>query len=93
MSLTMKRQLKYSSHPIHFTIYLNRKLPNYGSLYFCSHFDENITVLTTTMMTTMLKGMMMLMTTMGVNNLAEQRAEVETRTAWVLSAANSESSI
>ena len=84
----MKRQLKYGSRPIHFTIYLNRKLPNYGSLYFCSHFDENIL-----MLTTMLIEMMMLMTTMGVNNLAEQRAEAETRTAWVLSAANSESSI
>ena len=93
MSLTMKRQLKYGSHPIHFTIYLNGKLPNYGSLYFFSHFDENIMMLTTTMMTTMLKGMMMLMSTMGVNNLAEQRAEAETRTAWALSAANSESSI
>ena len=88
MSLTMKRQLKYGSHPIHFTIYLNGKLPNYGSLYFCSHFDENIL-----MLTTMLIEMMMLMTTMGVNNLAEQRAEAETRTAWALSAANSESSI
>ena len=89
MSLTMMRQLKYGSHPIHFTIYLNGKLPNYGSLYLCSHFDENITVLTTTMLIEMMR----LMTTMGVNNLAEQRAEAETRTAWALSAANSESSI
>ena len=56
----MKRQLKYGSHPIHFTIYLNRKLPNYGSLYLCSHFDENITLMMTTMITTMLIDMMLM---------------------------------